>query len=217
MPPGVRAVRLGGAPGAKRSYAFKPKEHVELGEGLKFMDFETAAKLSGARFVVLKKGLARLERAIGQFMLDLHTTEHGYIFPNARYVMARREYEHWDALHAAGDRSMHAIAFGDSVAPVVRAERAVLVDDGHEIEPGVQVTLLSTIPDEPRSDLDVEALHEALERLAEVSPELALLVERRYFGGMTVEEIALLDGSSTATVKRRWRAARAWLHDALQP
>lgn len=64
--------------GAKRNYAFKPKEHVELGEALKFMDFETAAKLSGARFVVLKKGLARLERAIGQFMLDLHTNEHGY-------------------------------------------------------------------------------------------------------------------------------------------
>ncbi len=64
--------------GAKRAYAFKPKEHVELGEGLKFMDFETAAKLSGARFVVLKKGLARLERAIGQFMLDLHTETHGY-------------------------------------------------------------------------------------------------------------------------------------------
>ena len=42
------------------------------------MDFEAAAKLSGARFVVLKKGLARLERAIGQFMLDLHTNEHGY-------------------------------------------------------------------------------------------------------------------------------------------
>ena len=64
--------------GAKRNYAFKPKEHVELGEGLKFMDFESAAKMSGARFVVLKKGLARLERAIGQFMLDLHTNEHGY-------------------------------------------------------------------------------------------------------------------------------------------
>src|SRR5215813_8343180 len=42
------------------------------------MDFETAAKLSGARFVVLKRGLARLERALGQFMLDVHTTEHGY-------------------------------------------------------------------------------------------------------------------------------------------
>ncbi|MBN9599603.1 MAG: serine--tRNA ligase [Afipia sp.] len=64
--------------GDRRSYAFKPKEHVELGEGLGFMDFETAAKLSGARFVVLKKGLARLERAIGQFFLDVHTGEHGY-------------------------------------------------------------------------------------------------------------------------------------------
>jgi seryl-tRNA synthetase len=64
--------------GAKRAYAFTPKEHVALGEGLRFMDFETAAKLSGARFVVLKKGLARLERAIGQFFLDVHTAEHGY-------------------------------------------------------------------------------------------------------------------------------------------
>jgi seryl-tRNA synthetase len=64
--------------GAKRDYAFKPKQHFELGEALGYMDFETAAKLSGARFVVLKKGLARLERALGQFMLDLHTTEHGY-------------------------------------------------------------------------------------------------------------------------------------------
>ena len=64
--------------GAARSYAFKPKEHVALGEGLGFMDFETAAKLSGARFVVLKKGIARLERAIGQFFLDVHTGEHGY-------------------------------------------------------------------------------------------------------------------------------------------
>jgi seryl-tRNA synthetase len=64
--------------GAKRNYAFAPKQHFELGEALGFMDFETAAKLSGARFVVLKKGLARLERALGQLMLDLHTTEHGY-------------------------------------------------------------------------------------------------------------------------------------------
>jgi seryl-tRNA synthetase len=64
--------------GKAREYAFAPKAHDDLGEGLGFMDFEAAAKLSGARFVVLKKGLARLERAIGQFMLDLHTTEHGY-------------------------------------------------------------------------------------------------------------------------------------------
>jgi seryl-tRNA synthetase len=65
--------------GKKRDYAFKPKQHFELGEALGMMDFELAAKLSGARFVVLQKGLARLERALGQFMLDLHTGDkHGY-------------------------------------------------------------------------------------------------------------------------------------------
>ena len=65
--------------GAKRDYAFAPKQHFDLGETLGQMDFETAAKLSGARFVVLKKGLARLERALGQFMLDVHTSEpHNY-------------------------------------------------------------------------------------------------------------------------------------------
>jgi seryl-tRNA synthetase len=64
--------------GKIRNYAFNPKPHDDLGGALGFMDFEAAAKLSGARFVVLKKGLARLERAIGQFLLDLHTNEHGY-------------------------------------------------------------------------------------------------------------------------------------------
>ena len=63
--------------GEKRSYAFTPKQHFELGEDLKQMDFEAAAKLSGARFVVLQKGLARLERALGQFFLDTHVDEHG--------------------------------------------------------------------------------------------------------------------------------------------
>ncbi|MHC2334780.1 serine--tRNA ligase [Bradyrhizobium sp. USDA 4454] len=64
--------------GKARDYGFTPKLHDDLGTALGTMDFEAAAKLSGARFVVLKKGLARLERAIGQFMLDLHTGEHGY-------------------------------------------------------------------------------------------------------------------------------------------
>lgn len=54
------------------------KEHFEIGEALGMMDFERAARLSGSRFNVLSAGLARLERALGQFMLDLHTTEHGY-------------------------------------------------------------------------------------------------------------------------------------------
>ncbi|MBX9842805.1 MAG: serine--tRNA ligase [Xanthobacteraceae bacterium] len=64
--------------GVKRDYAFKPKQHFELGEALGMMDFETAAKLSGARFVVLKGALARMERALGQLFLDMHTGEHGY-------------------------------------------------------------------------------------------------------------------------------------------
>ena len=64
--------------GKARNYGFSPKPHDELGGALGYMDFEVAAKLSGARFVVLKKQLARMERAIGQFMLDLHTDEHGY-------------------------------------------------------------------------------------------------------------------------------------------
>ena len=63
---------------AKPSFSFKPKEHYETGEALGQMDFEVAARLSGSRFVVLKSQLARLERAIGQFMLDLHVDEHGY-------------------------------------------------------------------------------------------------------------------------------------------
>ena len=64
--------------GTPPKFDFQPKQHFELGEALGLMDFETAAKLSGARFVVLKGALARLERALAQFMLDLHTSEHGY-------------------------------------------------------------------------------------------------------------------------------------------
>jgi seryl-tRNA synthetase len=64
--------------GTPRKFDFAPKQHFELGEALELMDFETAAKLSGARFVVLKGALARFERALAQFMLDLHTGEHGY-------------------------------------------------------------------------------------------------------------------------------------------
>jgi seryl-tRNA synthetase len=65
--------------GAKRNYPFAPKQHFELGEALGLMDFEIAAKLSGSRFVLLRGSLARLQRALAQFMLDLHTIEHGYL------------------------------------------------------------------------------------------------------------------------------------------
>ena len=77
--------------GEARTIAFKPKQHFELGEALGMMDFETAAKLSGARFVVLKSGLARMERALGQFMLDVHTGEHGYTEVNPPLLVQRRD------------------------------------------------------------------------------------------------------------------------------
>ena len=64
--------------GAPRDLGFAPKQHFELGEALGLMDFAAASKIAGARFVVLRGALARLERALGQFMLDLHTREHGY-------------------------------------------------------------------------------------------------------------------------------------------
>jgi len=64
--------------GEPKSCSFTPKDHVELGAKNNWIDFETAAKLSGARFVVLRGPLARLQRALAQFMLDLHTQEHGY-------------------------------------------------------------------------------------------------------------------------------------------
>jgi seryl-tRNA synthetase len=65
--------------GEPRKFEFAPKDHVALGEGLRLMDFERAGKISGARFVVLSGQLARLERALAQFMLDLHTREFGYV------------------------------------------------------------------------------------------------------------------------------------------
>jgi len=64
--------------GEPRDLGFEPKQHFELGEALGMMDFATAAKLAGARFSVLRGPLARLERALAQFMIDLHTREHGY-------------------------------------------------------------------------------------------------------------------------------------------
>ncbi|MDA8251755.1 MAG: serine--tRNA ligase [Rhodospirillales bacterium] len=64
--------------GEPPSFAFPAKQHFELGEALGLMQFEAAAKLAGARFTLLRGPLARLERALGQFMLDLHTREHGY-------------------------------------------------------------------------------------------------------------------------------------------
>ena len=104
--------------GAKRNYAFKPKEHFDLGEALGMMDFETAAKLSGSRFVVLNGGLARMERALGQFMLDVHTAR-AWIHRGQSAVLVRDETMFGTAQlpkfleDQFGDHVLIRIGFGD--------------------------------------------------------------------------------------------------------
>ena len=75
--------------GEPRQFDFDIKDHVSIGEGLNLLDFETAAKLSGARFSLMKGGLARLHRALAQFMLDTHTQEHGYTETYVPYLVNR--------------------------------------------------------------------------------------------------------------------------------
>ena len=76
--------------GEPRQFSFKPRDHIEVGEGLGGLDFEAAARISGARFVVMKSQVARLHRALAQFMLDLHTNEHGYTEVYVPYLVQKQ-------------------------------------------------------------------------------------------------------------------------------
>ncbi len=101
--------------GKPTAFSFKPKDHIELGAQYGWMDFETAAKLSGARFVVLKGPLARLQRALIQFMLDLHTQEHGYqemyvpylVNPESLYGTAQLPKFKEDQFAIEGERALY--------------------------------------------------------------------------------------------------------------
>lgn len=73
--------------GEPTDLGFEPRDHIELGEALGMLDFEAASKISGSRFVVMKGALARLQRALIQFMLDTHTTEHGYLETYVPYLV----------------------------------------------------------------------------------------------------------------------------------
>jgi seryl-tRNA synthetase len=143
--------------GAKRDYDFTPKQHFELGEALGMMDFELAAKLSGARFVVLTGGLARLERALGQFMLDLHTQEHGYTEVNPPILVR--------------DEAM----FGTAQLPKFR-------DDQFRVSPGffdfefVKKEVEKTIDELPKSEGRFTSLFEGLSADADK-------IARRIFAG----------------------------------
>lgn len=112
--------------GEPRSFNFQPKEHDTLGEALGMMDFESAAQLSGARFVVLKGALAKLERALAGFMLDVHTEEHGFKEINTP-VMVR-------------DTAL----FGTGQLPKFK-EDLFRVDGGYWLIPTAEVTLTNLV------------------------------------------------------------------------
>jgi len=112
------------------------KQHFEIGEALGLMDFETAAKISGARFVVLKGALARLERALGNFMIDLHTREHGYTEVNPPLIVR--------------DETM----FGTAQLPKF-AEDQFHTTDGRWLIPTAEVSLTNLVRE---SVLEEEAL-----------------------------------------------------------
>ncbi|MBT3348613.1 MAG: serine--tRNA ligase [Thiotrichales bacterium] len=82
--------------GEPQEFGFEVKDHVDIGENLRGMDFKVAAKITGSRFVVLQGGIARLHRALTQFMLDVHTQEHGYLESYVPYVVNA------DSLHGTG-------------------------------------------------------------------------------------------------------------------
>jgi seryl-tRNA synthetase len=115
--------------GMPRDMGFTPKQHFELGEQLGMMDFEVAAKLAGARFTVLRGGLARLERALGQFMLDIHTQEHGYIE------------------HSVPSLVNDAAVFGTNQLPKF-AEDLFRTTDGRWLIPTAEVPLTNTVAGE---------------------------------------------------------------------
>jgi RNA polymerase sigma factor (TIGR02999 family) len=139
----------------------------------------------------------------------------------ARHMVAPTELVNAAALKLLAQAGLSARDRAHFLAYAGHVMRQVLIDHvRHERSAkrdAPKVTLVSQIAAEAGSDVDIEALHEALERLAGVSQEHARLVELRYFGGLTIEEIAEVVGTSPATVKRNWRVARAWLHDALSP
>ncbi len=124
--------------GRLRQFAFPPRQHYELGEALGMMDFAAASKLSGSRFVVLRGPLARLERALGQFMLDLHVAEHGYVE------------------HAVPLLVNEAAMYGTDKLPKF-ADQSFRTEDGRWLIPTAEVPLTSLVAGEilPQSALPI--------------------------------------------------------------
>jgi seryl-tRNA synthetase len=120
--------------GAPRTFDFKPLDHVALGEKLGGIDFETAAKISGARFSVLKGGVSRMHRALTQFMLDLHTREHGYTELYVPFLVAGSSLQgtgqlpkaEADMFRVANEQNFYLIPTGE--VPATNLVRESIVD-----------------------------------------------------------------------------------------
>ena len=124
--------------GEPKAFEFTPRDHVDLGEGLGQLDFERAAAMSGARFAVLQGGLARLERALAQFMLDLHTDEHGFTEVSPPYLVR--------------DEAM----FGTGQLPKF-AEDLFRTEDGRWLIPTAEVPLTNLFREAIHSEADFPA------------------------------------------------------------
>ena len=131
--------------GEPRRFDFTPLQHFDLGERLGLMDFEAAARLAGARFVVLKGALARLERALGQFMLDLQTGEHGYTEVNPPLLV--RE----------------AVLYGTGQLPKFRDDQFATTD-GRWLIPTAEVPLTNLVREQVLAEADLPI------RLAALTP-----------------------------------------------
>jgi len=129
-----REVRRWGEP---KKFDFTPKDHVDLGAVLGMMDFDTAAKIAGARFVVMSGALARLHRALIQFMLDLHTREHGYTETYVPYLVNADSLRgtgqlpkfEQDLFALSGEQRYYLIPTAE--VPVTNIVRDVIVDAGY--------------------------------------------------------------------------------------
>ena len=124
--------------GEPKAFGFAPRDHVDLGEGLGQLDFERAAAMSGARFAVLQGGLARLERALAQFMLDLHTSEHGFTEVSPPYMVR--------------DEAM----FGTGQLPKF-ADDLFRTEDGRWLIPTAEVPLTNLFRDAIHNEADFPA------------------------------------------------------------
>jgi seryl-tRNA synthetase len=122
--------------GEPRQFGFEPRDHVAIGEGLGQLDFEAAARIAGARFVVIRGALARLQRALAQFMLDLHTGEHGYTEVYVPYLAGPQaltgtsqlpKFE-TDLFALRGEQNLYLIPTAE--VPLTNLVREQILDDG---------------------------------------------------------------------------------------